>query len=67
MHMYRCDGLVCICCILLSTFMAVSIIVNCVIVHAQVAESKFLNNRLVDVVAFMENIAVKDSSEKVIL
>jgi hypothetical protein len=47
--------------------MAVSIIVNCVIVHAQVAESKFLNNRLVDVVAFMENIAVKDSSEKVIL
>jgi hypothetical protein len=31
----------------------------------QVAESKFLNNRLVDIVAFMENIAVKDSLDKV--
>mmetsp|Transcript_8758 Transcript_8758/g.18684 ORF Transcript_8758/g.18684 Transcript_8758/m.18684 type:complete len:802 (-) Transcript_8758:459-2864(-) len=31
---------------------------------AKVAESKFLNNRLVDVVNFMENIAVKDSIEK---
>lgn len=32
---------------------------------AKVAQSRFLNNRLVDVVAFMENIAVKDSVEKV--
>ncbi|GIL75242.1 hypothetical protein Vretifemale_5022, partial [Volvox reticuliferus] len=31
---------------------------------AKVAQSRFLNNRLVDVVAFMENIAVKDSVEK---
>eukprot|EP00878_Enallax_costatus_P016353 GHUV01017153.1.p1 GENE.GHUV01017153.1~~GHUV01017153.1.p1 ORF type:complete len:345 (+),score=98.92 GHUV01017153.1:319-1353(+) len=31
---------------------------------AKVAESKFLNNKLVEVVAFMENIAVKDSAEK---
>lgn len=31
---------------------------------AKVAESKFLNNRLVEVVAFMENIALKDGSEK---
>lgn len=30
----------------------------------QVAESKFLNNKLVEVVAFMENIALKDSTEK---
>lgn len=32
---------------------------------SKVAESKFLNNKLVDVVAFMENISVKDSLEKV--
>jgi hypothetical protein len=32
----------------------------------QVAECKFLNNRLVDVVAFMENISVKDSLDKVL-
>ena len=31
----------------------------------QVAECKFLHNRLVDVVNFMENIAVKDGVEKV--
>ncbi|GIL51106.1 hypothetical protein Vafri_7196 [Volvox africanus] len=31
---------------------------------AKVAQSRFLNNRLVDVVAFMENIAVKDGVEK---
>ncbi|GFH06115.1 protein kinase domain-containing protein, partial [Haematococcus lacustris] len=31
---------------------------------AKVAECKFLNNRLVDVVAFMENISVKDSMDK---
>ena len=31
---------------------------------AKVAQSRFLNNRLVEVVAFMENIAVKDSVEK---
>lgn len=31
---------------------------------AQVAESKFLNNCLVEVVAFMEKIALKDSGEK---
>jgi SCY1-like protein 1 len=31
----------------------------------QVAESKFLNNRLVEVVAFMEAISLKDSAEKV--
>ena len=31
----------------------------------QVAESKFLNNRLVDVVEFMENISVKDALDKV--
>ncbi|GBF94506.1 hypothetical protein Rsub_07040 [Raphidocelis subcapitata] len=31
---------------------------------AQVAESKFLNNKLVKVAAFMENISVKDSAEK---
>ncbi|KAG2438971.1 hypothetical protein HYH02_010763 [Chlamydomonas schloesseri] len=31
---------------------------------AKVAQSRFLNNRLVEVVAFMENIAVKDSIEK---
>jgi hypothetical protein len=31
----------------------------------QVAECKFLNNKLVDVVAFMENISVKDSMDKV--
>lgn len=30
----------------------------------QVAECKFLNNRLVDVVAFMENISVKDALDK---
>jgi hypothetical protein len=29
-----------------------------------VAECKFLNNKLVEVVAFMENIALKDSGEK---
>ncbi len=33
-------------------------------VQAQVAECKFLHNRLVDVVNFMENIAVKDGIEK---
>ena len=33
--------------------------------RAQVAECRFLNNRLVDVVAFMENISLKDSVEKV--
>ncbi len=32
---------------------------------SKVAECKFLHNRLVDVVNFMENIAVKDSLEKV--
>ncbi len=37
----------------------------CVCVTPQVAESKFLNNRLVDVVNFIENIAVKDSTDKV--
>ncbi|GLI62075.1 hypothetical protein VaNZ11_004633 [Volvox africanus] len=31
---------------------------------SKVAQSRFLNNRLVEVVAFMENIAVKDSVEK---
>ena len=31
----------------------------------QVAECKFLNNRLVGVVAFLENISVKDLFEKV--
>ncbi|KAL6763611.1 armadillo-type protein [Haematococcus lacustris] len=31
---------------------------------AKVAECKFLNNRLVEVVAFMENISVKDSMDK---
>ncbi|GLC35616.1 hypothetical protein PLESTM_000343500 [Pleodorina starrii] len=31
---------------------------------SKVAQSRFLNNRLVDVVAFMENIAVKDGVEK---
>ncbi len=31
---------------------------------SKVAQSRFLNNRLVEVVAFMENIAVKDSIEK---
>jgi hypothetical protein len=30
----------------------------------QVAECKFLNNKLVDVVNFMENMALKDSVEK---
>ena len=32
---------------------------------SKVAECKFLNNRLVDTVSFMENIALKDSIEKV--
>jgi len=32
--------------------------------HAQVAECTFLNNKLVEVVAFMENISLKDSAEK---
>jgi hypothetical protein len=31
---------------------------------AQVAESHFLNNKLVEVVAFMENISLKDGTEK---
>ena len=31
---------------------------------AQVAESKFLNNQLVKIVAFMEGVAVKDAAEK---
>ncbi|KAF6265414.1 armadillo-type protein [Scenedesmus sp. NREL 46B-D3] len=31
---------------------------------AKVAESRFLNNRLVEVVGFMENISLKDSAEK---
>lgn len=31
---------------------------------AQVAECKFLNNQLVEVVAFMENISLKDGTEK---
>jgi SCY1-like protein 1 len=32
--------------------------------HQQVAECKFLNNQLVEVVAFMENISLKDGTEK---
>ncbi|WIA22885.1 hypothetical protein OEZ86_009825 [Tetradesmus obliquus] len=31
---------------------------------AKVAESRFLNNKLVEVVGFMENISLKDSAEK---
>lgn len=31
----------------------------------QVASSAFLNNRLVEVVAFMEGIALKDATDKV--
>jgi hypothetical protein len=32
--------------------------------RAQVAECPFLNNKLVEVVAFMENISLKDGTEK---